>query len=376
MTRLRFKPSPRPTLGVEVELALVDARTMALSSAAPDLLAAMPDALRGSVKPELMRCYVEVNSAVCNTVADADADLRGKLAALQAAADAAGLALYWSATHPFSTWRDQRVTDDARYAWLVESLQDTARQMVTFGLHVHVGVDSGDKAVMICDRMLRHLPVLLAASCNSPFWDNRVTGLQSWRARVVEGLPTAGLPPLMRNWSEYAWLVNHLTETGYIKTVREIWWDLRPHHDFGTVEVRICDVPGSLDDALALAALVQCLVVRMSDEIDDGTYQHDSHPMIVRQNKWHAARYGLDASLVESQAYRLEPVRRTLHDLVRDLGPTAERLGCGPYLRRVAGIADGPTWAQRQLDVLREVGDPAELVRRMTAGSRIGSRDG
>ena len=367
MTRLRFKPSPKPTLGVEVELALVDGQTMALSSAAPDLLAALPAALRGSVKPELMRCYVEVNSAVCNTVADADADLRGKLTALEAAADAAGLRLYWSATHPFSTWREQKVTENERYAWLINSLQDTARQMVTFGLHVHVGVDTGDKAVMICDRMLRYLPALLAASCNSPFWDGRVTGLQSWRARVVEGLPTAGLPPLMRNWSEYVWLINHLVETGYIQTIREIWWDMRPHHNFGTVEVRICDVPGSLQDTLTLVALVHCLVVHLSDQIEEGTYQHDSHPMIVRQNKWHAARYGLEASLVESETYRLKPVRETLHDLARQLRPTAERLDCMQYLDRLPALADRPTWAQRQLDMLKEVRDPAEVVRRMTS---------
>jgi carboxylate-amine ligase len=376
MSSLKFKPSLKPTLGVEVELALVDAQTKALSSAAPQLLGRLPEQLRESVKPELMQCYVEINSGVCSTVAEAEADLVAKLAPLERAADESGLRLYWSGTHPFSTWREQKVTEDERYAWLINNLQDTARQMITFGLHVHVGVDSGDKAVMICDRMLRYLPVLLAASCNSPFWDGRVTGLQSWRARVVEGLPTAGLPPLMRNWSEYVWLINHLVETGYIQTIREIWWDLRPHHNFGTVEVRICDVPGSLDDAMTLVALAHCLVVFLSDQIEEGTYQHDSHPMIVRQNKWHAARYGLEASLVESETYRLEPVRQTLRVLARQLRPTAERLDCLPYLERLTALADRPTWAQRQLDALKESNDPAEMVRRMTAASRLGGRGG
>lgn len=369
---LKFTPSPKPTLGVEIELALVDGRTMALSSAAPRLLKRLPASLRESVKPELMQCYVEVNSSVCATVADAEADLAVKIAAAEQVADDEGLRLYWSGTHPFSTWREQQVTDNERYTWLINNLQDTARQMVTFGLHVHVGVDTGDKAVMICDRMLRFLPALLAASCNSPFWEGRVTGLQSWRARVVEGLPTAGLPPLMRNWSEYVWLINHLVETGYIQTIREIWWDLRPHHNFGTVEIRICDVPGCLEDAMTLVALVHCLVVRLSDEIEEGTYQHDSHPMIVRQNKWHAARYGLDASLVESNTYRLEPVRRTLHTLAEQLRPIAERLECLKYLDRLPALADGPTWAQRQLDVLNEVGDPTGMVRRMTDNCRVG----
>lgn len=368
---LKFNPSPKPTLGVEIELALVDANTMALSSSAPRLLERLPEQLRESVKPELMQCYVEINSGVCATVGEAERDLAEKLDVLDPAADDVGLRLYWSGTHPFSTWRDQKVTDNERYAWLINSLQDTARQMITFGLHVHVGVDSGDKAVMICDRMLRYLPTLLAASCNSPFWDGRVTGLQSWRARVVEGLPTAGLPPLMRNWSEYVWLINHLVQTGYIKTIREIWWDLRPHHNFGTVEIRICDVPGSLDDAMTLVALIHCLVVQLSEEIDEGTYQHDSHPMIVRQNKWHAARFGLEASLV-GETYRLEPVRRTLHALAAQLRPTAERLDCAAYLDRLPAMADRPTWAQQQLDLLKKVGDPAELVRQVTGNCRAG----
>jgi carboxylate-amine ligase len=127
-------------------------------------------------------------------------------------------------------------------------------------MHVHVGVESGDKAVMICDRIMRHLPTLLALSVSSPFWEGRRTGLHSNRSKVMDGLPTAGLPTVMRNWSEYVWLVNHMIDTGFINTIREIWWDVRPHHNFGTVEVRVCDMPGNLGDTLAIAALVQCLV--------------------------------------------------------------------------------------------------------------------
>src|SRR5438105_626212 len=177
MSRLTFAASPRHTLGVEIELALVDGETMALRSASPQVLERIPEHLKESIKPELMRCYVEINSAICETVADAEKDLRQKLGLLEPIADDLGLRLYWSGTHPFSGWAEQQVTENARYKGLIELLQDTARQMVTFGLHVHVGVDSGDKAVMICDRMLRHLPTLLAASCNSPFWEGRVTGL-------------------------------------------------------------------------------------------------------------------------------------------------------------------------------------------------------
>ena len=177
-----------------------------------------------------------------------------RLTIVEAACDALGLRLWWGATHPFSSWQDQRITPDGRYLQLVNLLQEMARRLVTFGLHVHVGVDSGDKAVMICDRIMRHLPTLLALSVSSPFWEGRKTGLHSHRSKVMEGLPTAGLPTQMRNWSEYVWLVNHMIDTGFINTVREIWWDVRPHHGFGTVEVRVCDMPATLTDTLGTRA--------------------------------------------------------------------------------------------------------------------------
>jgi len=374
MSRMEFNSSEGPTLGVEIELALVDSKTMALASANPQVLQRLPSKYEGKIKPELMECYVEINSDVCQSVAEAEQDMHGKLSALESITDDLGLNLYWTGTHPFSTWREQKVTNDERYHGLVNLLQDTARQLVTFGMHVHVGVDSGDKAVMLCDRILRHLPVLLAVSCNSPFWEGRLTGLSSWRSKIMDGLPTAGLTPLMRNWSEYVWLVNHLIDTGYIESIREIWWDVRPHHNFGTVEVRICDTPGTLDDVFALVALIQCLVKSLSDQIDHGTYQHDCHPMMIRQNKWRAARYGLDAHLVDSQMYGLQPARQLLRQLALELSPTAKELGCTEYLDRINRIAEQPTWAQKQVEIMNQSNDPVELVRQMTAQSRLSQK--
>lgn len=365
---MKFSSSSQPSLGVEIELAIVDGESMALKSANTEILERVRPEFAGSIKPELMQCFVEINSTICETVDDAERDLTVKLAELQRVAGELDLRLLWSGTHPFSGWEEQQVTDNARYHGLVNLLQDTARQLVTFGMHVHVGIDSGDKAVMVCDRIMRYLPVLLAVSANSPFWEGRVTGLQSWRSKVMDGLPTAGLPPVMRNWSEYVWLVNHLVDTGYIETIREIWWDVRPHHNFGTVEVRICDIPGNLEDTMALAAFVQCLVVHLSEEIELGTYQHDYHPMMVRQNKWRAARYGLDARLVDSITHEIRPVRQILREMVEALRPVAEKLRCTAHLERMLEIADQPNWAKRQLAFLRETGDPASVVRSMTGG--------
>ncbi len=371
MSKLIFEASTEPTLGVELEMALVDAETMALSSSIRQVLEALPDRYSGRVKPELMQCYLEINTEICHTVADAERDLREKVLAVEKAAAGLGLRLFWGGTHPFSLWQHQQPTPKDRYSRLLENLQDMGNRLVTFGFHVHVGVDSGDKAVMICDRIMRHLPTLLALSSNSPFWNNRVTGLHSHRSKIMEGLPTAGLPSLMRNWSEFVWLVNHLVDTGFINSIRDIWWDVRPHHNFGTVEVRVCDIPGNLNDALALTALIHCLVHSLSAQIDEGTYQHDCHPMLVRQNKWRAARYGLDAQLVDVYTYKPRPAREAVCELVELLRPSAEQLGCQPYLEDVTRWASGPDWAERQLEILEDTGSPVEVVRQMAAQSTL-----
>lgn len=369
--KLEFTHNPKPSLGVELELALVDGQTFALTSMAQQLLEKVPGHYADGIKPELMQCYVEINSAVCQTVAEAEADLRGKVLAVEQIADELGIRLLWSATHPFSTWQEQQVTTNDRYLLLVELLQDMARQLVTFGLHVHVGVDSGDKAVMICDRIMQYLPVLLAVSCNSPCWDGRITGLQSSRSKAMEGLPTAGLPYSMRNWSEYTWLINHLIETEFIHTIREIWWDVRPHHNFGTVEVRVCDMPANLQDVSTITALVQCLVKMLSDDIDQGCWRPESHPMMVRQNKWRACRYGPRARLVNPTTHQAEPVSEIVDKLLTRLTPIAAELGCSTELARAADLAARPGGADRQLALLQECESPAEAVRRLTEISRL-----
>ncbi len=377
MPKIEFHHNERPTVGIELELGLLDGESLALTSAYGLLNARLTaeghqDEEGSNFKPELMQCVLEINTDVCETIADAERDLRGKIEIVENACDALGLKLWWGATHPFSSWEDQRITPDARYLQLVNLLQEMARRLVTFGLHVHVGVDSGDKAVMICDRIMRHLPTLLALSVSSPFWEGRRTGLQSHRSKVMEGLPTAGLPTLMRNWSEYVWLVNHMIDTGFINTIREIWWDVRPHHNFGTVEVRVCDMPGNLRDTLAIASLVQCLVKSLSDEIDNGTYQSDSHPMMVQQNKWRAARFGNQAKLVNTNTYRVATVADTVASLTETLRPTAAELKCESYLNHCVFMAENPSAAQQQLDLLAETGDPKEMVRRLAEASRIG----
>ncbi|MGF1579009.1 MAG: YbdK family carboxylate-amine ligase [Gemmataceae bacterium] len=366
MSTLEFHPNSKPTLGVELEIQLVDPETLELKNCFLDVLEHVPEEFHGSIKPEIMQSYLEINTKVCDTVADVEDDLRKKVKAAEDAAACAGARLFWAATHPFSPWYEQLLTPDERYQRLCDNLQDTARRLVTFGLHVHVGVDSGDKAIMICDRILRHLPTLLSLSANSPFWSGRTTGLHSQRSKVMESLPTAGLPPMMRNWSEYVWLIRHLVETKFIETIREIWWDVRPHHNFGTVEVRICDMPSDLKTVLAITALIQCLVHALSEEIDEGTYQFDCHPLLVRQNKWRACRHGIEAALVDIH-HKPQPARKVLKDLVGVLREYAQELHCEEYLQYAHECANGLGGSQKQIAIYERTGDLREVVKQFMA---------
>ncbi len=359
MSVLRFTRNDRPSIGVEIELQLVDENSFALRPAIEAVLAKLPEDLHRCVKPELMQSYLEINTGVCDTVHDVGQDLSRTLDALERVTDSEGLKLLWAATHPFSRWEDQEITVNDRYFLLVDLMQDVARRLVTFGLHVHIGVDSGDKAVMICDRMLRHLPLLLALSSNSPFWNGRHTGLASSRSKIMEDLPTAGLPHQMRNWSEYVWLINHLMDTGFINTIREIWWDIRPHHNFGTVEIRVCDVPANLKQVLALTALVQCLVTAIDRQIDEGTYFAEYHPMMVQQNKWRATRYGSEAKLVDSDSYRQRSVEDTTRSLIERLSPIADELQCSKELHWAENLPR-ETGSRQQIHIFESPADIPE----------------
>lgn len=359
----QFTCNKRYSLGVELELQTVDRATGALTPAIAPILAKVPDKWKDSFKPEFMQSYCEINTGVCATVAEVERDLSGKLAWLHETGDDMGVDFLWAGTHPFSRWDQQKITPGERYEWLQSAMQDISRRLLIFGLHVHVGVDSGDKAIHLCDRLLKHLPALLALSSNSPFFCGRDTGLQSYRSKVIEALPTAGMPTPMRNWSEYVWLIDHLINTKFIASNREIWWDVRPHAGFGTVEMRIFDMPLNMRHTLGLVALTQCLIAAISEHIDNGAYQFDTHPMIAKQNKWHAARYGLDASFVDFDTMQAVPAKTIIRRMVERCDPYAEALGCFRELHFIDEILDHGTGAQRQRDIFKQTGDLKQVVR-------------
>src|SRR3954452_6555737 len=219
-----FHGSARPSLGVELELQLVDTRSMALRGAIFEVLAGVPADFQDSVKPEFYHCCVEINTGVCRDVAEVENDLATKVTATARAAALKGALLAWGGTHPFSHWRDQSIVPTARYLELAEHYRETLCRQLTFGLHMHVGVGDGDTAVRVCNGMVEHLPALLALSANSPFWCGRATGLHSHRVEVMGSSPTGSLPPRLGGWDDYARLVERLTAAGLIQTAKELWW--------------------------------------------------------------------------------------------------------------------------------------------------------
>lgn len=373
--QIAFNASDGPSLGVEVELEVVDTTTRELASAATELL----DELSGGAaehpkaKHELFECTVEIITGICTTVGEARRDLEGTLGQLTPLAETRGLGLMCSGTHPFSSWRDQKISPNPRYARLVEEMAWMAERLQIFGVHFHVGVRSAEKAVAISNALAFYIPHFLAASSSSPYWNGRDTGLSSCRSKVFEGLPTAGLPEPIESWDDFEAFMETLVAAEAISTIREVWWDIRPHPDFGTVELRMCDGLPTMAEVSALAALAQSLVDWLDSLMDRGYKLPVAREWIVRQNKWRAARYGLEAELIVDANGTRRHVREALGDLVEELTPTARRLGCAEELGSVRHILDTGSSAQRQRQVVEGGGGLTDVVdlllKEMVAGT-------
>jgi carboxylate-amine ligase len=349
---IEFVSSQPSTLGVEVELFLVDDHTRLLSNSAPALLDAVGPLHLGSgslkVKHEAYQHTVEMVTDVCTTVGEARADLDATLGLLQDAAGSLGLGLMSSGTHPVSDWRHAEPTQEDRYLSQVEQVQWIARRAQICSAHFHVGVDDGDKAIAIVNALMFYHPIFLALSASSPFYERDDTGLASSRTSVLEAMPTAGFPHLLSGWAEFVRMHDSLVASGTIVGVRDIWWDVRPHPEFGTVELRMCDSPSTLSEVTAVAALAQCLVRFLDDAIESGERVETPPRWILRQNKWLAARYGLDALIVVDEQGGRQSVRETIPALLDDLRPVAATLGCEDDLARVARVLEVGASYERQ----------------------------
>lgn len=363
--RIDFHGSPQPTIGVEWELALVDKTSRDLANTASDLFAAAGPRLAdpGRLHQELLRNTVEVVTGIRHTVGEALADLRGTLETVVPVADELGVDLYGGGTHPFASWTRQQLSEGHRYEELINRTQWWGRQMLIWGVHVHVGLPEQDRVMPVLSSLLNHYPHLLALSASSPIWAGVDTGYASNRALMFQQLPTAGLPFQFQRWSEFEAFAEDQLVTGVIDELSEIRWDVRPACRLGTLENRICDGISDFDDLAALVALMHCLVVDLDARLAAGEALPTMPPWHVQENKWRAARYGLDAIVVLDSDNHERLVTDDLADLVERLAPVAERLGCSEELALVGDVpARGASYQRQRAVAERTGGDLVAVV--------------
>jgi carboxylate-amine ligase len=338
------------TLGVEEELQLVDAQSFELTSRYAEVFgeAAQADA---RIKPELLQSTVEVATKPAGTVHEAIAEARELRRRAKEEADPLGVAVISAGAHPFSLHEHQDVTDEPRYTELAEALQWTVARQLIFGLHVHVGLESAQQAIAVANALRTWLPELLAASVNSPFWRGRDTGLASARTNVFETMPRSGLPPAFASFEEFELLVERGVRTGSWDDYTFIWWDLRPHPRLGTIEIRICDAQTRLESTAVIVALVQSLAATLAERYErEGTLPLQPRTLI-EENKWRAARFGLEARIVDLERDEERPAPDALRALAELAAPAAKRLGCAEELELLEALLERGDGAHEQREV-------------------------
>jgi carboxylate-amine ligase len=354
--QIPFARSDRSSVGLEWELALVDKDSGDLRQVAQTVLDAVRPPGGGEhprIRQELLLNTVEVVSGVCQTVGEAGQDLQRAIDEVRAVADPLRVELMSAGTHPFARWAQQKVTDKQRYATLIDRTQWWGRQMLIYGVHVHVGIEDRAKVLPIQRAMLTCFAHLQSLSASSPFWGGRDTGYASNRALMFQQLPTAGLPFQFERWEQLEAYVADMMHTGVIDQFDEIRWDVRPSPRFGTLEMRICDGATNLTEVTALAALTHCLVEHFSTMLDQGRELPTMPPWFVQENKWRSARYGMDAIIILDAAGNEELVTDAVGRLLAELEPVADRLGCRRELDAIRIILKRGASYQRQRAVAR-----------------------
>ena len=361
------------TIGVEEEFQIVDPETWALRSHVSELLNASGHSLGDQIKRELHQSIVEVGTKICADVTELDEEICRIRRDLSESAERVGLRIAAAGTHPFSSWKDQVISPGARYESIVEELQQLARSLLIFGLHIHVAVPDKASTIELLNEARYFLPHLLALSTSSPFWQGRDTGLKSYRTTVFRRFPRSGIPDQFGSWSDYEDYLTTLVELHCIDDGKKVWWDLRPHPTFGTLEFRICDVPTSPRATIALAALAQAIVVKL--------YRLRRHNLgfriyprnLVEENKWRAARYGLDGRLIDFGKRQEVPMRELALELLEFVDDVVGDLGSRQALHYIHRIVKEGTSADKQLEVFRRTGDLKAVVQWVVEETRAGN---
>ena len=353
---------PEFTVGIEEELMILDPEDWTLSPSIERLLAAMPAELCDQVHPELHQSVLELATSPCEGVGAAGKELAELRRAVIATAAGEGLAIGAAATHPFASANEQVTTDKPRYRELIDELGIIALREVIFGTHVHVAIQDPDRAIYVADGIRRYLPLFLALSVNSPFWEGERTGLMSSRVPVFRSFPRQGIPPHYGTWEIYSHRVGQMMRAGAISDYTFMWWDVRTHARLGTVETRVFDQQTRIEDTVALAALNVSLAHRLCALYDAGEPLIEYPTELIDDNKIRAARHGIEGKLVDFRAGAQVEAVEMAHELVELLAPDADALGCGVELAGIDGILERGTGAQRQLAIWEETGDLAQLT--------------
>jgi glutamate---cysteine ligase / carboxylate-amine ligase len=361
---------PSYTLGIEEELMIVDRETLDLTSSIEGLLEALGDIEKdGEVKPELMESVCEIATDVCRNTRDAGYQLRALRRLVQQVASERGLAIGSAGTHPFAMWEDQRIVSRPRYRELIAGLQFVARQEIIFGIHVHVGLDDPDKAVHVTNGMRVHVPILLVLSTNSPFWRGQMTGLKSTRTPIFRAFPRVGIPPRYDDFEDWARRIEFMVTAKVIPNYTYLWYDVRPHPNFGTVEIRAMDSQTRVEHTLAIAALIQAMVKELAEHYEAGKSLSRYPYEMLDENKWLAARHGLEGELVDLPKTERVGAAELARRLMERLRPHAEELGSVDEFDGLEDIIENGTGATRQLLVYEANHDLQEVVREIVEAS-------
>jgi carboxylate-amine ligase len=358
---IHFTHSPKYTLGVEIEFQTLDKATWDLTPMAPVLLENAPSLLRPRLSPEFIQSILEIQTGVCFSLVDVENDLMQTISLAEELAEDNNCMLFSASLHPFARYRDQLLTTNDRYARIMEELQLVGRRFISQGFHVHVGMPDGETMIRVCNRIQAYLPVLLTLSTSSPYSQGEDTGLMSYRTKLFEALPLAGVFPHLPSWKDFARQIRELQSVGVIDSIRDLWWDARPNPDFGTLEIRICDLPTRFSDILGLTAVIQALLATLAE---DKTSSPPLNPFIVQANKWQAARHGLRGTYVDPglPASGRISYYQAVENLMRLIGPMTVRLGSERYLGAVDRIVKYGTGSDFLRRRYSETGNLQEVV--------------
>jgi carboxylate-amine ligase len=356
---------PRYTVGIEEELMILDPSTLDLVNAIDSVLGEQPSS--GEIKPELLESVLEIATVPCPDIATVATELVSLRGAARARAEALSLTIGAAGTHPFARWEEQRVVSDDRYRGLVRSLGFVARQELVFGMHVHVGMADPEEAIFVANGLRPHIPLLIALGANSPLWRGAPTGLMSSRVPIFRAFPRVGLPPRFDDWADFERRVDTLTRSGAIEDYTFLWYDVRPHPRLGTVEVRAMDSQTRVEHTIALSALIVSLVKLLTERARGGGPAPDPPWEILDENRWLAARHGLEAELIDAASATRASVRQLTESLLAELEPHAVELRCAQELQGVRDLLRAGNGALRQQMVYEANHDLRELMAEIVA---------